>query len=217
MVSLKARPKEHVAKPADLAPHVAGGMAQHIARVAARLFAAQGYDATPVRTIVEAAGITKPTLYYHFGSKEGLAQALLTVPLTHLTEALQAMLDAGEDPRETAAKVIEAHFAFVREDPDRGRFVFALYFGPLGSSLAGELARFSEALTACWDRLGRSLAGAGTIAPERAAACAANLRGVMVVHTLDYLYRGGVLAPELAPRLVDDMLYGFAVEGGGRG
>ena len=25
-----------------------------------------------------AAGVTKPTLYYHFGSKEGLAQALLT-------------------------------------------------------------------------------------------------------------------------------------------
>ena len=41
----------------------------------------RGYDATPVRAIVEAAGVTKPTLYYHFGSKEGLAQALDPVPL----------------------------------------------------------------------------------------------------------------------------------------
>ena len=40
-----------------------------------------GFDATSVREIVEAAGVAKPTLYYYFGSKEGLAQALLTVPL----------------------------------------------------------------------------------------------------------------------------------------
>jgi AcrR family transcriptional regulator len=44
-------------------------MARHIARVAARLFAARGYDATPVRAIVEAAGVTKPTLYYHSAAR----------------------------------------------------------------------------------------------------------------------------------------------------
>ena len=33
-----------------------GEMASHIARAAARLFAEQGYDATSVREIVEAAG-----------------------------------------------------------------------------------------------------------------------------------------------------------------
>jgi AcrR family transcriptional regulator len=43
--------------------------ARHIARVAARLFAARGYDATPVRAIVEAAGVTKPTLYYHSAAR----------------------------------------------------------------------------------------------------------------------------------------------------
>ncbi len=55
-------------------------VARHIARTAARLFAERGYDATSVREIVEAAGVAKPTMYYYFRSKEGLAQALLTVP-----------------------------------------------------------------------------------------------------------------------------------------
>ena len=59
-------------------------VARHIARAAARLFAERGYDATSVREIVEAAGVAKPTLYYYFRSKEGLAQALFTVPLTNL-------------------------------------------------------------------------------------------------------------------------------------
>jgi AcrR family transcriptional regulator len=184
-------------------------MAQHIARVAARLFATRGYDATPVRAIVEAAGVTKPTLYYHFGSKEGLAQALVTVPMTRLSETLRGLLERPGDPVAAAVGMIEAHFSFCREDPDRARFVFALYFGPLGSGLAAELARFSEALTAVWTRLSHRLADAEIIAPDRVAACAANLRGMIVIHTMDFLYRGGKLGPELPGRLTDDLLKGF--------
>ena len=40
-------------------------------------FAVKGYDATSVREICEAAGITKPTLYHFFGSKDGVLQALV--------------------------------------------------------------------------------------------------------------------------------------------
>src|SRR3954468_3176760 len=101
-------------------------VARHIATVAARLFATHGYDATPVRAIVEAAGVTKPTLYYHFGSKEGLAQALLTVPMTRLAATLREILEAPGDPVDQLAEMVEAHFAFCREDPDRARFVYAL-------------------------------------------------------------------------------------------
>src|SRR5437763_7281448 len=112
-----------------------GEVARQIARVAARLFAERGYDATSVREIVEAAGVTKPTLYYHFGSKEGLAQALFTVPMARLVAAWRAILDGPGDPAAKLEAVAEAHFAFGREDPDRARFAFALYFGPLGSGL----------------------------------------------------------------------------------
>jgi TetR/AcrR family transcriptional regulator len=44
---------------------------------ALQLFAARGYDAVGVQEIVEAAGITKPTLYHYFGSKRGLLDTLL--------------------------------------------------------------------------------------------------------------------------------------------
>ena len=39
---------------------------------ALELFHAKGYDAVGVQEIVEKAGVTKPTLYYYFGSKLGL-------------------------------------------------------------------------------------------------------------------------------------------------
>ena len=44
---------------------------------ALELFAARGYDAVGVQEIVEAAGMTKPTLYHWFGSKQGLLRAAL--------------------------------------------------------------------------------------------------------------------------------------------
>src|ERR1700691_3525680 len=87
-------------------------VARHIARAGARLFAERGYDATSVREIVEAAGVAKPTLYYYYRSKERLAQALLTVPLTNLVASLRRIVTTVEDPFECLVQVIEAQYAF---------------------------------------------------------------------------------------------------------
>ena len=45
---------------------------QAILDSALTLFYEKGYDAVGVQQIVDAAGVTKPTLYYYFGSKQGL-------------------------------------------------------------------------------------------------------------------------------------------------
>ena len=45
---------------------------------ALELFAIRGYDAVGVQEIVDAAGITKPTLYHYFGSKHGLLEEVLS-------------------------------------------------------------------------------------------------------------------------------------------
>src|SRR5262245_34678570 len=86
-------------------------VARHIARVAARLFAAQGYDATSVREIVEGAGVAKPTLYYYYRSKEGLASALLTVALSGLVSTLRQIVTKVKDPVRCLEQVIEAQYA----------------------------------------------------------------------------------------------------------
>ena len=205
--------------------------ARDLARIAAGLFATQGYEATSVREIVEAAGVTKPTLYYYFGSKEGLAQAILTMPMAALGEAMRSILAAPGDPVEDLDRIVEAHFAFCRENPDCGRFFFALLFGPQGSDL---LARFKQAKESMPERLTEGilrLAEAGLIAPERVAACATACRGMIVIAMMDYLYRDRLpdcgherldsdrdLGTGLADRLVGDLLHGFAMPGAtGRG
>ena len=124
-----------------------GAVARHLARVAAKLFADRGYEATSVREIVEAAGVAKPTLYYHFQSKEGLASAVLTVPLSNLVESLRRIVTTVEDPVLCLEQVIEARYITFREDPDRGRFIYALLFGP--SRTPTSPASSNRSATAC--------------------------------------------------------------------
>ena len=55
-----------------------------IMQCAKTLFYSKGYDAVGVQEIVDRAGITKPTLYYYFGSKLGLLKTLIEVEFTQL-------------------------------------------------------------------------------------------------------------------------------------
>jgi AcrR family transcriptional regulator len=185
-------------------------VARHIARVAARLFAENGYDATSVREIALAAGVAKPTLYYYFRSKEGLAQALLTVPLANLVAALRKAVSTLEDPVACLEQVMEAQYAFCREDPDRARFIYALLFGPLGAEVAGDLEPFKADLFGWTEAAVRRLAEAGIVARERIADCATACRGLIVVTTLDFLYEDKPLRRDLARRQLGDLLRGFA-------
>ena len=185
-------------------------VARHIARVAARLFATKGFDATSVREIVEAAGVAKPTLYYYFGSKEGLAKALVSPPLEALVEELRRIVTSEPDPVRGLERVLEAHFAFCREDPDRMRFLYAVFFGPPGSLTASDLELCKEGLTQWTEAAVRRLAESGVIEQERVDACCTICRGMIVVATVDFLYSEKPLGTDLARLLVSDLLVGFA-------
>ena len=61
-------------------------------KAAVDLFSEKGYEATSVREIVERAGVTKPVLYYYFGSKSGLLDSILKYALSMHQETLQRAL-----------------------------------------------------------------------------------------------------------------------------
>lgn len=55
-------------------------------------FEAHGYEATTMSMVVEASGVTRATVYGHFGSKEELATAAARVQLDALIKAAPAAL-----------------------------------------------------------------------------------------------------------------------------
>jgi AcrR family transcriptional regulator len=180
-----------------------------IARAAAHLFATEGYDATSVRHIVEAASVTKPTLYYYFESKEGLARALLTTPIRRLTTSLDSFVDGPAPATEKLAAVIDEHLKLCRDDPDMARFAYALFFGPRSSKLAVELSDLGLLLVESVHKVIRCLAAERVIDADRIEECTAAVRGLICIYTMDFLYRDLVLPAELSKRLVVDLLQGF--------
>jgi AcrR family transcriptional regulator len=65
---------------------------QRLLDVAAEVFYAEGIRATGVDTLVERAGVSKPTLYAQFGSKENLLAAVLDRRRAHRQQALSLFL-----------------------------------------------------------------------------------------------------------------------------
>ena len=177
--------------------------------MAARLFANRGYEATSVRDIAEAAGVATPTLYYHFHSKEGLASAIVSVPLSNLVELLRRVVTTVEDPVACLEQVLEARYATFREDPDRGRFIYSLLYGPSVSDVASELESLRDSLISWTESAVRRLAEADLVTRDRLDACCTACRGLMLVSTLDFVYRERPLGSDLARRQVQDLLRGF--------
>ncbi len=59
---------------------------------AERLFAQQGYAATSVRAVADAAEVNPALVHYYFGDKHGLLEAVLEQALEPMVEALQALM-----------------------------------------------------------------------------------------------------------------------------
>ncbi len=109
---------------------------------AVQLFAARGYDAVGVQEIVEAAGVTKPTLYHYFGSKSGLMQALLAENFAPLDNSLAQAAAYRHDLTKNLRDVAGAYFRFAQAHTDFYRVLLSIWLAPPES----EAQRLAEAL-----------------------------------------------------------------------
>jgi AcrR family transcriptional regulator len=110
-------------------------------------FAARGFHATSMNGVAEAAGVTKPVLYQHFGSKRALYQELLDDVAATLQARIHAATATGS-PRSQVEAGFRAYFTFVAERRSR----FTLLFGSgarRDAEFAGTVSRL-EASVAEW-------------------------------------------------------------------
>lgn len=67
-----------------------GTTIRHVLEVAEKHFAEAGYKATSTEALVREAGLTRGALYHHFGSKEGLFEAVVRSVQGRLAQAVAA-------------------------------------------------------------------------------------------------------------------------------
>lgn len=103
--------------------------------VGAQIFAEKGYDATSMRDIANAAGVSKSLLYHHFASKDDIYARISFNSTQHLYDFVEARIPADGTPSEKVRAFMIAAATFFAEhrsawiaasnafwsDPDRHR------------------------------------------------------------------------------------------------
>ena len=90
-------------QPVQLAAVPPGGTKVLILETAQRLFEVQGYDATSLRQIAEAVGMTKAAVYYHYPAKEHLLLELTRPLLDAMSDMVARLRADGENGDSRAA------------------------------------------------------------------------------------------------------------------
>jgi len=90
---------------------------------ATRLFAARGFDGTPLQAIADELGVTKAAVLHHFPSKEALRAAVLAGILAHWQETLPSLLLAATASEDRFDAVFGELHRFFSDDTDRARLL----------------------------------------------------------------------------------------------
>lgn len=98
-------------------------MAQQLLDVATRLFATNGYDGTSLKAIADEVGIRKPSLLYHYPSKEELRLAVLHRVFTRWNDVLPRILQAATTGEDRFRGLVSEVIQFFAEEPDRARLL----------------------------------------------------------------------------------------------
>ncbi len=108
--------------------------------VAQHLFAETGYAGTSIELIARTAGVSRPVVYEHFGSKDGIYFACVRRARAHFHDAVLAGVVGTEDLEARLYAGLDACFAFIEEDPDRWAVMFR------GVALTGAAAEMAVQL-----------------------------------------------------------------------
>jgi len=88
------------------------------------VFTTKGYHAAAMDDIADVAGVSKPVLYQHFGSKLELYLDLLDLSCDRLVEVVQEALASTEDNGDRVVATMSAFYEFVANSSGEFRFVF---------------------------------------------------------------------------------------------
>ncbi len=96
---------------------------QSILEAARSVFAEKGYSGANVNEIVAQAGTTKPMIYYHFGSKQGLFAAVLEDVYAGMREIEGRLQLAALPAAEAMRRLVQVTFDYHADHPDWIRLI----------------------------------------------------------------------------------------------
>ena len=146
---------------------------------AEELFARSGYDGVGVQEIVSTAGVTKPTLYHHFGSKRGLLETLLHERLSPWVSELETAAEWDRDLTGCLTRVTQTYVRLARSNPVLYQLHRGLWYGSPDAEATRIVRPYVELQTAILQGLFEAAAGSHGNMRGRHTAYAAALLGII--------------------------------------
>ena len=176
------------------------------------LFGQKGFAATSVREVVEAAGISKPTLYYYFRNKDELYRECIRSTMSGLGDLVDGAVHGQGTVRERLVSFCEAYVRGGLEDPTAVRLLLNATVAPEGQPDLPILATLREEM----HRLTELFVQGQAAGELRSMRCQTDC--ITAVHMLtgaaDMLLLAGIdgaeITDDFADRLVDLLYRGLA-------
>jgi AcrR family transcriptional regulator len=174
---------------------------EQLLATALEVFAHQGFHATSMNDVAEAAGVTKPVLYQHFASKRDLYLALLDEVGGRLLRAIAEATAGTTDGKLRTEQGFAAYFRWVAEDHDS----FLLLFG----SGARRDEEFAEAVRRVEGQIADAVAPLITVdvTAEHRRTIAYALVGLAEGASRELVQRRADFDPEVLARQVGDLAW----------
>jgi len=99
-------------------------MKGRILRTATRLFSRKGFSGTSLQSIVDEVGIRKPSLLYHFSSKDSLREAVLAELMNSWNARLPVIMAAATSREDQLDAILGEVTDFFAEDPNRAQLIW---------------------------------------------------------------------------------------------
>lgn len=113
-----------------LVHHETAAVRERLLFSAIDIFTERGYAAATVREIVETAGVTKPALYYYFGSKEGIYLEIMRKSLELFRSSLIEPERERTSARESIRNLCGKGYELAHENLKVVRLIHSVFYGP---------------------------------------------------------------------------------------
>jgi AcrR family transcriptional regulator len=171
-------------------PHPPADARDRLLSAALDQFTLRGYAATSVRELCEAAGVTKPVLYYYFKSKEGLYLQLMEESYSHFEAMLADLTGIQGNIRERLTGFCAGLFAVYTAQLPLVKLCYSIYYGTPQGAPYFNLSQYYDRLLHVVSSLVEEGVESGEIGNENVADSAWAIMGCLNIAIEEQLCHG---------------------------
>ncbi len=186
------------------------GPKRRLIDAATALFAEEGYAGTSVKEIVARADVSKPVLYYYFGSKEGMFHAILDWASERQEAVLDEVLKMSGTALDRLLFLYQRIYQGLMENPNLFKMIHNLIFAPPQGTPLYDFRQYHGRLADAVKRIYLEGRARNEVAPAKPDDVA-----ILVLSAIDFCIRLGrvgqaPLDPDRALRLLKLVFRGLA-------